>query len=52
VDHEPIPAVEAGADDTVDRCVALTQLLDAEPMAVPDPADLKVELDEIRLRRR
>jgi hypothetical protein len=36
----------------LDRRPALAEILDAEDMAVPDPDDLNVELDESRLRGR
>ena len=36
---------------TDERASALKRLLAAEPMAVPVPADLRIELDELRGRR-
>lgn len=35
-----------------ERRNAATLVLDAEPMSVPDAADLRTELDELRARRR
>jgi hypothetical protein len=36
----------------VERRQAAAQVLDAEPMQVPDPAGLRAELDELRGQRR
>jgi hypothetical protein len=37
--------------DATARRAAAAQILGAEPMPVPDPADLRIELDEVRGRR-
>jgi hypothetical protein len=47
--REAIDRVVPATND--DRAAALKRLLVAAPMAVPAPADLRVELDELRSRR-